>query len=111
MSTVQQLPRALSGLTDKAIGLTKEFWGTVLSNDGLKESGQAQQRKGTEKIEAVQHEVKADVERAKAEGKEQQQKLYQSGGGLGNQSDSEFGKGGAKEVAGGATEKAKGVVK
>ena len=96
-STMRQLPQAGVALAEKAVGLTKEVWGTFLNSERLRESGQAQQRKASEKLESIEHEVKADVERAKASARR---------GGR-----SEFDKSGPRETAGGAVERAKGTAK
>ena len=49
MSAIQMLPRVLPNLGEKAIGLTKEFMGTVFDNESLRRQGQAQQEKATER--------------------------------------------------------------
>lgn len=77
MSTIQMLPRILPNLGEKAIGLTREFWGTVLDRDDLREQGQAQQKKADERIEAFRRELKADAKRAEAAAKEGRQKAAQ----------------------------------
>jgi uncharacterized protein YjbJ (UPF0337 family) len=64
----------LRGLTDKAIGLYKEFLGTVLGNERLTSEGEAQQARATEQLRALRAEVKAEAKDAKAEAFEQKQK-------------------------------------
>lgn len=68
----------LKGIGDKAIGLSKEFIGTVTGNDSLQEAGQAQQDKATETLKALKAETKAEAKEAKAEALEQRQKAAQA---------------------------------
>src|SRR5579884_321906 len=114
MSTIQMLPRVLPNLGEKAVGLTKEFVGTLLDRENLRREGQAQQEKATERLEEFRREVAADAHRAKAEAKERAQMSHQSpsrrGGGkperaksgpeAGASSAAERIKGGVKEAAG-----------
>lgn len=65
------------GLGDKALGLTKEFWGTVLDRDALVKEGEAQQAKGTEHLKALRAEFVAQKHEAKAELHETKQKVAQ----------------------------------
>jgi uncharacterized protein YjbJ (UPF0337 family) len=67
----------LSGLVDKAVGLTKEVVGSVIDNDRLVESGEAQQAKGTENLKALRKQAKAEAKEAKAETLEQRQRAAQ----------------------------------
>jgi len=67
----------LRGVADKAIGLNKEFLGTIFSNDNLAEEGQAQQERATSELKALRAEVKAQAERAKAETEEKRQRAAQ----------------------------------
>jgi uncharacterized protein YjbJ (UPF0337 family) len=80
MSSLQMLPRIIPNLGEKAIGLTREFWGTVLDRDDLREQGQAQQKKADERLEQFRRELKADAKRAEAGAKEQRQRAYQDKG-------------------------------
>ncbi|GAC1309160.1 MAG: hypothetical protein NVSMB16_05490 [Acidimicrobiales bacterium] len=66
MASISELQEASMGLTDKAIGLFREAIGTVIGNDGLSEAGKAQQEKGTDRLEAIKHEAKADAYLAQA---------------------------------------------
>src|SRR5579884_193584 len=110
MSTIQKLPRVLPDLGEKMMGLTKEFWGTVLSRDELRREGQAQQQKASERIEQLEREIKADLKRGEAEGRERQQMAHQSpdrrGGGK-----PERAKTGPEAAASSTTEKLKGGAK
>lgn len=67
----------LRGLSDKGIGLTKEFWGTVLDNDRWVEEGEAQQAHGSEKLKSLRKKLEAKKHEAKAETQEQRQKVAQ----------------------------------
>jgi len=64
----------LGGFADKAVGLGKEWIGTLAGNDSLVEQGQAQQEKGAAKLHALRAEVQADAARTQAAGRESQQK-------------------------------------
>ena len=65
------------GLADKAVGLVFEFAGTIAGNERLKESGRDRQEAGTEKLRAVEEEVKATRKRASAKFAETRQKANQ----------------------------------
>ena len=67
----------LRGLSDKFLGLSKEFWGTVLGNDRLQQEGESQQARGTEHLRALREQVKAEKHEAKAEALEQKQRAAQ----------------------------------
>ena len=71
-------PKNAAGLVDKIVGLGKEITGTVLSNDRLRKAGQVQQDKGTERLKAVQAEVKAQGHKAKAASAESAQRGAQN---------------------------------
>lgn len=110
MSSIEMLPRVLPNLGEKAVGLTKEFWGTVLDREDLREAGQAQQKKAEERIEQFRRELKADAKRAQAAADEQRQKAFQGrdsrGGGK-----SETSKTGPEAGASAVAEKVKGGLK
>jgi uncharacterized protein YjbJ (UPF0337 family) len=42
----------LRGVSDKAIGLAKEFLGVLLGNDGLQDEGEAQQERAAAELKA-----------------------------------------------------------
>jgi uncharacterized protein YjbJ (UPF0337 family) len=65
------------GLGDKFVGLGKELAGTVIGNDRLQESGEAQQARGTESLKALKKQAKAQAKESKAETFEQQEKAAQ----------------------------------
>jgi uncharacterized protein YjbJ (UPF0337 family) len=67
----------LRSLGDKAVGLSKEAFGTLTGNDALQEAGEAQQEKATEALRALRAEVKAEAKDAKAEALEQRQRAAQ----------------------------------
>ena len=73
-----QIPRIDSenalGLWDKVAGLTKEIFGSVAGNDRVKKAGQVQQKKGEERIQALEDALKADKHEAKAAAAGQKQK-------------------------------------
>ena len=110
MATIQMLPRVLPNLGEKAVGLTKEFWGTVLDRDDLREAGQAQQKKAEERIEQFRRELKADAKRAQAAADESRQKAFQGRDGRSG-GKSEMEKSGPQSAASATAEKVKGAVK
>ncbi|MEP7020243.1 MAG: hypothetical protein ABI808_06300 [Pseudonocardiales bacterium] len=59
-------PKNALGLFDKAVGLGKEIVGSVLNNDRLTKAGQVQQEKATERIKAMQAQLRAEGHQAKA---------------------------------------------
>ncbi len=65
------------GLADKAVGLVFEVAGTISGNERLKEAGRHRQDAGTEKLRAVEEEVKATRGRVGAEIAENRQKANQ----------------------------------
>ncbi len=109
MSSIQMLPRVLPNLGEKAVGLTKEFWGTVLDRDDLRQSGQAQQKKAEERIEQFRRELKADIKRAEAAADEQRQKAFQNKSSRSGKS--ELDKSGPQSAVSATAEKVKGGLK
>jgi hypothetical protein len=63
-----------TGLLDKIAGLGKEIAGTALDQERLIRSGEAQQDKGSEKLQALRAEAKAQGHEAKARAQETKQK-------------------------------------
>ncbi len=63
----------LRGFTDKALGLQKEFLGTVLGRESLSNEGKAQQERGTKELKALQADAKADKARVEAKVQEKRQ--------------------------------------
>ena len=109
MPGIREFQEAATGLTEKAIGLTKETIGTLLNRDDLRNAGQAQQEKATERLEATRREMQADVERGKAQAKEVQQGRYQ--GKSDRDLDNEFDRSGPEQAGGAVGEKVKGGLK
>ena len=70
-------PENIRGFADKFFGLGKEVVGTIFDNDAWRKEGEAQQKKGTERIRALQDQVKAEAKEAKAETFERQQHAAQ----------------------------------
>ena len=77
MSTIQMLPRMIPNFGEKVVGLTREFWGTVLDREELRTQGQAQQKKADERLEEFRRELKADAKRMEAAAKEKRQRASQ----------------------------------
>ena len=67
----------LRGLTDKAMGLVKEFLGAFVGNDRLEEEGQSQQERAAAELKALRAELRAQREDAKAEAAEQRERAAQ----------------------------------
>jgi uncharacterized protein YjbJ (UPF0337 family) len=70
-------PRNALGLLDKVVGLGKEIAGTAIGQDRLRKAGQVQQDKGSERIEAIRAEVRADAHSVKASAAGQAQRRAQ----------------------------------
>ena len=56
----------LRGITDKGLGLSKEFVGVITNNDKLQREGQAQQERAAAELDALREELKAQKHEAKA---------------------------------------------
>lgn len=74
MATLNITPAHLSGLADKIVGVNKEVVGQLFNREQLTKSGQLQQEKGSAKLEALQAEIKADAQNAKAKSIDKAQK-------------------------------------
>jgi uncharacterized protein YjbJ (UPF0337 family) len=76
-----QIPRIDSknalGLVSKVVGLGKEIAGSVTGNSRLREAGQVQQDKGTERLKAVRAQADAKKEQAKGAAAERGQRAAQ----------------------------------
>lgn len=70
-------PKDATGLLDKVVGLGKEIVGEVLDQERLIDAGEAQQKKGTEKLQAIREQAKADAHKAKARGLQERQRSAQ----------------------------------
>src|SRR5678809_1302863 len=68
----------LRGITDKGLGLGKEFLGVVTNNDRLQQEGQAQQERAAAELDALREELKAQKYEAKAETHEAKERAAQS---------------------------------
>lgn len=110
MASISELQEASLGLTDKAIGLAREAVGTILGNDGLADAGKAQQEKGTNRLEAIKHEAKADAARSKAMAQDKVERSAQ-GNNTGGAGTNEFAQSGVQEAGGGLAERLKGQAK
>jgi uncharacterized protein YjbJ (UPF0337 family) len=95
------------GLADKTIGLAFEAAGTIAGSQRLKEAGRTRQEAGTERLMAVEEDLKSTSRAAEAEAQERRQKQHQpvdkrsSGKSFGDQD----------SPASGAAEKVKGLAK
>ncbi len=67
----------LRGVTDKALGLGKEFVGVLVGNEKWQEEGEAQQERATEELKALRKELEAQRKESVAEMHEQRQKTAQ----------------------------------
>jgi len=77
MLKVTDVKEVGAGLADKTIGLVLEVTGTIAGNERLKEAGRDRQEAGTEKLRAVEEELKGIRRRAAAEIQESRQKIHQ----------------------------------
>jgi uncharacterized protein YjbJ (UPF0337 family) len=111
MSTIQMLPRVIPSFGEKVVGLTREFWGTVLDRDELRTQGQAQQKKADERMEEFRREAKADAKRLEAAAKEKRQQATQGRSPGGSATRKVTGMTGPEAGARGVAERVKGGVK
>jgi uncharacterized protein YjbJ (UPF0337 family) len=100
----------LRGVTDKSLGLGKEFVGVLVNNDRLQKEGKAQQERAAAELDALREELQAQKHEAKADGYEAKERSAQStksdGSDLKRKDESAFGasvKGKAKQVVGDIT--------
>jgi uncharacterized protein YjbJ (UPF0337 family) len=70
-------PRNALGLLDKVVGLGKEIAGNAVGRDRLIKAGQTQQDKGTERLKAVESELRARKHEVKANAAERTQRSAQ----------------------------------
>ena len=102
----------LRGLTDKGLGLGKEFVGALTGNEKLQREGQAQQERAAAELDALREEFKAAKHDAEAKTHESRERIAQEAKGDGNaklgrstgNGVTETVKGKAKEVIGGITD-------
>src|SRR5690348_17064208 len=74
----------LRGITDKGVGLTKEFVGVLSGNDKLQREGQAQQERAAAELEALREELNAQKHETKAGVHEAKQRAAQEAKGNGH---------------------------
>jgi uncharacterized protein YjbJ (UPF0337 family) len=67
----------LRGVSDKALGLAKEFIGVLTGNEKWQREGEAQQERATEELKALRKQVEAKSKDAVAEMHEQREKTAQ----------------------------------
>ena len=67
----------LRGVTDKGLGLGKEFVGTIIGNERLQREGQAQQERATAELKSLREQIKAQGLKSKADGFEAKERLAQ----------------------------------
>jgi uncharacterized protein YjbJ (UPF0337 family) len=67
----------LRGVSDKALGLAKEFVGVLIGNEGWQKEGEAQQERATEELKALRKELEAQRKDSVAEMHEQREKAAQ----------------------------------
>src|SRR5207302_1917834 len=77
MLKVNDIKEVGVGLGDKTIGLLFEVAGTIVGNERLKEAGRDRQDAGTERLRAVEEELKATRRRVQAEIQEGRQRMHQ----------------------------------
>lgn len=64
----------LRGVTDKALGLAKEFFGVLAGSEKWQKEGEAQQERASEELKALRKEFEAQGKQAVAEMHEQREK-------------------------------------
>jgi uncharacterized protein YjbJ (UPF0337 family) len=67
----------LRGVTDKALGLAKEFIGVLTGSEKWQKQGEAQQERAAEELKALRKELKAQSKEAMADMHEQREKTAQ----------------------------------
>lgn len=67
----------LRGVTDKALGLSKEVFGVLVGNDRWQEEGEAQQARASQQLKALRKEIEARRREAAAQVQEQREKAAQ----------------------------------
>ena len=67
----------LRGVTDKALGLAKEFIGFLVGNEKWQKEGEAQQERAAEELKALRNELEAERHEAVAKMHEQREKAAQ----------------------------------
>ena len=67
----------LRGVSDKAVGLSKEFVGVLIGSERWQREGEAQQERAAAELKALRSELKAEKLDAKAEGFEVKERAAQ----------------------------------
>jgi uncharacterized protein YjbJ (UPF0337 family) len=67
----------LRGVSDKAVGLTKEMVGTLIGNESLQRQGEAQQDRASEEMKALRKQAEAEAKERKADTLETSQRTAQ----------------------------------
>ncbi len=67
----------LRGLSDKGVGLGKEFVGTLVGNKKLAQEGQAQQERAAAELHALSEEIKAESHDVEAKAHEARERAAQ----------------------------------
>jgi hypothetical protein len=67
----------LRGVSDKALGLSKELVGVLVGSDRLQEEGAAKQTRASESLLALRKEMEAQQKEAKAQASEQAERAAQ----------------------------------
>ena len=67
----------LRGVSDKALGLAKEFIGVLLGSEKWQKEGEAQQERASEELKALRKQLEAQGKEAVAEMHEQREKAAQ----------------------------------
>jgi len=67
----------LRGISDKAVGLGKEAFGVVLSNENWQREGVAQQERASAELKGLQAELKAEQAEVKAQVAEKREVMAQ----------------------------------
>jgi uncharacterized protein YjbJ (UPF0337 family) len=67
----------LRGIGDKALGLAKEAFGVLTSNDRWQDEGMAQQERASAELKALREEMRAEGHEAAATASEKRQRAAQ----------------------------------
>jgi uncharacterized protein YjbJ (UPF0337 family) len=67
----------LRGVTDKALGLSKEVFGVLIGNDHWQEEGEAQQARASEQLKALRKEMEAQRRESAAQVQERRERAAQ----------------------------------
>jgi hypothetical protein len=107
MLRVREVTQVGRAFGEKSFGMGLEFFGTIVGNDRLKDSGRQLEESANERLRAVEEEVKSASRQAKARAHETKQRAYQSD----DQMSKNKGPGGDPSPGRAVAETAKGAVK